>query len=377
LRRLKKTSPEERNLSVLLGFLRASAQNDPVFYNAALDFLVNDDVLGESFPIFQTTGTIDRRGIERLHAALNLGKAQVVVFKYLAWGRAHESISDDDLAELLGKILSKQRGADVAMEILQMRFHGRNEQSPKISTSLVAISRDLLVVHTFDEKLKRQDNHDLNLAELSRICLTGEEGVATATQISRKLATAIMKKPVLASDYPRLLDSIAKTQPRVFLDVFLGGDTIDSRQRRRMFGYQLERYGDPLAQIADDELLSWCEADPNVRYPAITSAISPFTKAAETDNLEWKNIVFEVFKRAPDLEPVLKDIAAGISPRSWSGSLAEILQKRLVLFQNLENHENSQIRAWAKAKYSELQESIRAERERETRHSRERNERFE
>ncbi len=148
------------------------------------------------------------------------------------------------------------------MEILQMRFHGRNKQSPKISASLIAISRDLLVEHAFDEKLRRQDNHDLNLAELTRICLTGEEGIATATQISRKLARAIMKKQVLASDYPRLLDSIAKTQPRVFLDVFLGGDTIDSRQRRRRFGYQLERYGDPLAQISDDELLSWCEADP-------------------------------------------------------------------------------------------------------------------
>ena len=72
---IKRTSPEDRNFSVLLGFLSASAESDPVFYNATLDSLINDDVLGESFPIFQTTSTIEGRGVERLHAALDLGKA--------------------------------------------------------------------------------------------------------------------------------------------------------------------------------------------------------------------------------------------------------------------------------------------------------------
>jgi len=213
--------------------------------------------------------------------------------------------------------------------------------------------------------------------QLTRICLTGEDGINGAMQVSQKLAKAIAEKQVSASDYSSLLDSIAKAQPRVFLDVFVGGDTVGSKKRRRRFGYQLERHGDPLSQISDDEVLSWCEVNPALRYPAIASVISPFTKAHEIDKLEWKNIVFEIFKRAPDLDCILKDIAAAIRPQSWSGSLAEILQKRLVLFQGIENHENSQIRAWAKAEYSALQESIRFDRERETRHSRERNERFE
>jgi len=164
---IERTSPEVRNLGVLLGFLSASAKNASLFYDATLDSLINDDVLGESFPILQTTSTIEGRGVERLHAALDLGKAPVELFKYLAWGQAHESIGDDDLAGILSKILSKDGGADVAMEILQMRFDGRNEQSPKTSPSLIALARELLLKHTFDEKVKTQDNHDLNLMQLS------------------------------------------------------------------------------------------------------------------------------------------------------------------------------------------------------------------
>ena len=119
---IERTSPEKRNISVLLGFLSASAESDPSFYNSTLDSLVSDDVLGRWFPIFQTISTIDQRGVERLHEALDLGKAQIHTFKDLALGRARESINDDQLAGLLEKILSKEEGIDVTIEILQMRL---------------------------------------------------------------------------------------------------------------------------------------------------------------------------------------------------------------------------------------------------------------
>ncbi|MGH7874023.1 MAG: hypothetical protein ACREQO_17620, partial [Candidatus Binatia bacterium] len=106
----EKIPPEQRNISVFLGFLVGTAINDPSSYNSMLDTLVHDDVLGQWFPVFQTTSTIDQRGIERLHEALDHGKAQIQTFRYLAWGRAHESMDDDELAGLLGKIFLKEEG---------------------------------------------------------------------------------------------------------------------------------------------------------------------------------------------------------------------------------------------------------------------------
>jgi hypothetical protein len=374
---IEKTSPEKRNISVFLGFLSASAVSDPSFYNSILDTSVRDDVMGQWFPVFQTISTIDQRGIERLHEALDHGKAQINTFRCLAWGRAHESINDDDLAGILRKMLLDEQGVSVAIEILTMRFHRRNKESPNVSDSLMVLTRDVLTMYTFDEKLRGRGNRDNDLADIAGICLNGEDGIGAATEVGQKLAKAIMTQRVYAFDHPKLLDSLAKAQPIVFLDVFLGGNNVEETQLGRMFFYDLERHGNPLNQIAGDELISWCEINSTVRYPLVASAIQPFTRLAETGKLEWKPVTYDILERAPDLDPILEHLADAIRPRSWSGSFADILLTRTVLFQELYEHDNAKIRAWAKAQYSDLQESIRTQREWEEQRDRERNERFE
>jgi hypothetical protein len=370
-----KTLPEKRQIDVLVGFFAEAAQTDPSFYNSTLDSLVNDSVLGEWFPIFQTVSTIDRRGVERLHEALDVERAQIYTFRYLAWGRAHESINDDELAKLLRKILSKKDGFGVAMEILQMRFHGLDKSS-KPSISLIQAAQNVLLSYSFDQRLKGQDNRDGDLAELADICLSGEDGITAATHVAQKLARAIMEQRVYGFDYPSLLENLARAQPKVFLDVFCAASNLENIQLKGIYSLGL-LHGSPLNQIPDNELLIWCEQDPTVRYPIAASLIDPFTQSAESGKLKWKPVVYAILERAPDLDDILDHLAHAIWPKSWSDSRADILLNRAVLFQELYEHENAKIRAWAKAQYSDLQESIRKEREREERRNRERNERFE
>lgn len=372
-----KISPEKRNPSVVLGFLSASAISDPSFFNSILDTLVYDDVLGRWFPVFQTTSTIDQRGIERLHEALDHGKAQIHTFRYLAEGRAHEAINDDELARLLRKILLKENGIGVVIEILTMRSHGRKKEYPRVSNSLIVVMRELLTTYTFDEKHRGLGNQDGDLADLVDVCLNGEESLAAATQIAQKLAAAIAAQQAYAFDYPKLLDSLAKAQPIVFLDVFLGGIDREERKRGRMFSRDLVWRGNPLNQIPDTDLLSWCDKDAAVRYPIIVAAIHPFTKSGDSGKLEWKSVVYTILEKAPELDAILEPLANSIRPSSWSSSLADILMTRTILFQELYNHDNAKIRAWARAQHLELLESIREQREWEEQRHRERNERFE
>ena len=372
---IEKTSPEKRNISVLMGFLSASAESEPSFYNSILDTLITDDVLGQWFPILQTASTIDERGVKRLHKALDLG-TPIHNFRYLAWGRAHESINDDELAGLLKKILSKEGGCGVASEILKMRLHSRSEESLQFSESLIAVAQGVLSLHSFEDERSRQNNRDYDLADIARMCLNRKNGVPVATQVCQRLAKAVMEHRIFASDYPKLLDSLAQAQPRVFLDVFLG-ENVGNNLRRRMFSHDIESRGIPLDQIPDGDLLSWCEDDRAVRYPIVAAAIQAFTKSAQTGKLEWKPIVYAILERAPDLDPILEHLADAIRPRSWSGSRADILLSRAELFQELYKYDNAKIRAWAKAQYSDLQELIRKEREWEEQSHHKRDERFE
>lgn len=373
----EKTPSEKRHIDVFLGFLSSCAENDPAFYNSTLDNLVRDDLLGEWFPIFQTTSTVDQRGVERLREAIDAGKAKMRMFQHLAWGRAHESISDDDLADLLKEILSKEEGIEVVIEILTMRFHGPKKEFTEYSRKILAIAREALSIYPFPDKGERHNNLDHSLAQIAHICLNGKEGICAATQICQHLADASADYCMYAFHYPDLLKRIAITQPFVFLDVFLGNDNIKDYNRRRMFRNDLERSKNPLNQISGDDLISWCDNDPKNRYPIITSAIQAFSEPPEINGFEWKPIVYSIFEKSPDLDVVLEQLSDMIRPTAWSGSRADILQKRSVLFQSLFQHDNAKIRAWARGKYAALQETIKREREWEESHNHRRNESFE
>jgi hypothetical protein len=112
-----------------------------------------------------------------------------------------------------------------------------------------------------------------------------------------------------------------------------------------MFTDDFERRNNPLNQISDDDLISWCNNEPEDRYTLIASAIQAFSKSTETGKLEWKPVVYSIFEKAPDLSVVLEHLADAIRPRSWGGSLADIFQKRAVLFLSLYQHDNVEKRA--------------------------------
>jgi len=374
---LEETPSEDRQINVLLGFLTSCAGSDPSLFNSILDDLIRDDLLGEWFPIFQTTSTIDQRGVERLHEALDTGKAKINTYQHLAWGRVHESINDDDLAELLKKILSKEGGTGVVIEILTMRFLRPKKEFPEYSRSLITVARDTLSIYPFPGERGRHTNQDHNLAQIGRICLIGHEAITAAKEVCQHLAEAITDNRIYAFDYPDLLNILARTHPSVFLDVFLGNEGIKDYQRRRMFADDFERRGSPLDQISDDDLIAWCDNAPENRYPLIASVIQAFSESAEKGGFAWKPIVYSIFEKAPDLSGVFEHLADAIRPTAGFGSLADILQKRSVLFQSLYEHDNAEIRAWARGQYSALQETIKREREWEERRNRERNESFE
>ncbi len=353
---LEKTPYDNRQINVLLGFLSSCADSDPEFYNSTLDNLVSDNLLGEWFPIFQTTSTIDKRGVERLHKALNIGKAKIYTYKHIAWGRTHESINDDDLSDLLKKILTKEEGINVVIEILQMRFHRPKGKSEEYSKNLIIVARKVLSMYLFSDESKRHSNIDYELAQIARVCLKGKESIKTATEICQHLIEAIIDNRILESDYPRLTSVLASTQPFVFLDIFVENDKMKNYHRIRMFS-------DALSRISDDDLLAWCQNNPISRYPKITSVMQFFSESTQTKELEWKPITYIIFEKAPDLGIVLEHLADSIIPTAWSGSRADILEKRSILFQSLYQHDNAEVRAWAKSQFLDLQEKIKRDRE--------------
>ena len=165
-------------------------------------------------------------------------------------------------------------------------------------------------------------------------------------------------------NYTKLLITLAKIQPAIFLDVFLEGDWIKDNRRSLVFNNYSERRENPLNQISDDDLLSWCEKNPPHHYPLITTVLRLFKKSDGTGKYVWNPFIHSVFDKAPVLEDVLNNIADALMLVLGSGSRADALQRVAVLYQDLYQHENERVATWAKNQYSKLQEEIVNTRER-------------
>lgn len=371
------TPRDKRQIDVILGFLFSIAESDPEFYATKLDEAVGDGLLGEWFPVLQKTSTIDQRGVERLHESLDLGKAPIHTYKDLSWWRFQESISDDALDGIIEKILMKEGGVGVAIEILQIRFYRINAESREYSDTLIAVAQKTLTMYPFDQNQRMRANTDYALSNIAQNCLGNSEGINVAKELAKNLANAIQKDLIYCFDYTMLLNTIAKLHPKNFLDEFLGREDIEKYKHDRLFYDELDIHENPMSQIIDDVVIAWCEEEPESRYSNVVSAVKGFEKHSESGKYKWRPILYTILDRAPDLEKVLEALGRSLRPSSWSGSLANILDERSVLLRDLYDHQNAEVASWAKSYFARFQQDIANEHKWEQKHDRQRNESFE
>ncbi|MCU7493049.1 MAG: hypothetical protein HF310_16225 [Ignavibacteria bacterium] len=368
---IEKTLPEKRKISVILGFLNACAKSDPSFYNEVLDNSIEDIVLGEWFPILQRTSLINKYAIERFHRALDSGKADINTFKQLAYSQIDDSIREDDLMGLLERLLSKVGGIDVVLRILSMWLPEPNEDSTELSEALVIIGRKMLAMYPFFDEYLAGNNQDYDLAKISRACLKNEKGITATKELCIRIKEAIRDSRIEPYNYSLLINELAQIQPIIFLDIFLTNIILEDENTKVDFSYKnifsngIALDNNPFNQISDENIISWCEQDPVNRYPAIACAMQPYWELDNENKLIWKPLIYLLIEKAIDLNVILTFLSGGIEPTSCSGSYAEILERRLFLFESMFNHNKEEVREWAKNQHTILLETIRKERENE------------
>ncbi len=374
----KRTESEKRQFVVLVGYLSSCAESAPEFYNSTLDSLVNDEYLGIWFPFFQGVATIDQRGVERLHEALDTGHVRVDTFRDLAWGRRHEAISDDDLADLLTKLKKQENGVSVVLDILRMRLHETEEKQIQYSRKLIETACIFLEEYPFAKGNLGQDNIGYELAQITKVCFSNKFGAKFILNICEHFAKLIADYQVYSFEYTDLFSTIARIKPFVFLDVFLENKkNIENYTPYLVFRDSFDERDLFIDQIVDDVLISWCEVAPETRYSLLASVTKLFSRSIETKEIGLNRIVYLLVNKAPNLTIILQHLSKSVRPMSWSGSLAELLSKRAELLKEFFEHNNEEIKSWAKEQYSVLQRKAKKEREAEERDNRLHNERFE
>jgi len=115
-------------------------------------------------------------------------------------------------------------------------------------------------------------------------------------------------------------------------------------------------------------LIEWCELSPPDRYPFVAASCQLFDSGkGEGDLVAVSQTAGIVLRHAPDKLAVLNEFVNRFRPRSWSGSRAEILERRFPLLQSLNPDNDPELAKFIARAEIDLRKLISEERRYEAR----------
>jgi hypothetical protein len=326
-------STDEPQVGLLGGFLQGLQTSESALADVLLDEAVEDAALAKWFPILQTFATIDAKATVRLHRALELGRAPITAFRYLAMGRASDTIPGPELKQLLFAISAQPGGNPVAIDILSMRIHSDRSDKTELMPEVCEIGRALLTSYAFPAGScgQRAQREDYELSVIARASLGGDCGKRITRQLCRGLLVAVEGHSVSAFEYSDLITGLLKIHPDDVLDELLSGGE-RARSRSVAFIADLARHHkSPMYAVPDAALLGWCDLDPQARYPFAAAIVPLFDESGDEVPSQWKEISRALLLKAPNKADVFREIVSRLYPTGGIGSLSSQYESRLKL----------------------------------------------
>ncbi|URW75903.1 helix-turn-helix domain-containing protein [Sphingomonas donggukensis] len=349
-----------RDPGLLIGIVRAGGKRDRPWSDGVLDAAAIDPELRPQIVYFHSARPLDARDVERFIGALD-GGASPEHLGALMFGGATDTISGEDLARLLRRLMAHPEGALPALQILHMRIYGDKQKKRELAPELTEVAR--LLLH--DKRVYRQSRRrgDRELAVLAKLVFKTEQGAATAVAIARALRE-LRGSDWMDEDFTELGRTLLAEHPRVVLDEILAD--IDKRRGRRglvdaLFGGILgDRDNQPEQgrPVLDAEVVrNWVAEEPQPRSVQLASLI-PYTSQAADGILGWSDLARLLIDLAPDPVPVLRTFEDRFFNGVSTGSFSSRFVRRLPMVGALKTHFDRRVRSWAREAEERLQQSI-------------------
>src|SRR5690606_34346858 len=349
---------DSRNATVLGGFIRGAHAKDSAFANATLEDVIQNPDLAASLPYLQARVAIDAQGIARLRRAIERGVLSARNFQSIANGSVGES-PPDALGPLLTDIGNLADGVEIALDILHMHFYRDQEEGRQRAPSLIAVGRELLLRADFG---KTQSLRDFGLHTVIRVCCAGPDGEATLREICARVRAGLETAYLSSYDRGYVLKAIFETHPLIALDELLLPELGPSN--RRLFEEDFGS-GTPVENVGAETLVQWANIDPDRRYPLLGESVSMFKRQQGEEENGVSTLFLEILGHAPDKRAFLGDIWSRLHPRSYSGSLADILVRRHAAITTLGDNVGGEVRQWVTDMLPELERWIEHESKRD------------
>lgn len=310
-------------------------------------------------------------GAKKLIELAKAGELEAWRFQRISYGRVHESISDDDLSELLAALNGLTDGVFSTIEILSMRFFTDKGSNYSPSDDLRSVGRQailkLLSMHR-DEMGGRQ------FYGMGRVVAECFSEPVPENEI-RDIVNLLCNGVEMYRLYGFELEVVTAYLVENYLEFVLDRVLVDSENSEQLiyllFKDRVHRSGSPLNLAPVERVLSWCNGNQD-RVHKVAGAVSVYTSLdkearplGNPNKVILSHHIRSLLDAADNKAAIVEIMFSRSFPDGWSGSLADILEVRSEAFSDLLNHVSPEVREMAKIKLSLLNRSIRENRERE------------
>ena len=360
---VKNLDRKDVNTLWLRGVINGWNGSDHDAVSAFLDHALEDDVWQTWFVELQCQVDIDIKGYERLMRGLDLDICPTIQFSYLGYNL---------------QLLSVFQVMTMASK-LALRSDGGMAQAIDMLEGVVrcAEDRDVSYREEFGFELREffgktdwstlsdegQGIRSYQVGQLMEFAVcTAKEDIDVSPVMDRIL-------DVEDDEYIRYDDlrksalmPVFKHFPRYALDmVCVPGDDGEFKKSRITTTDPLfdRPKMNPIDQVPKEEFVAWCNEEPELRYPFAAKVCQLFVPVGfdELPNA-IAEVAIELMRAAPVPSVVVEVFIERFSPRCWSGSLAHLLESRLLLLDQLILKDDEVVCALVDAKKADLKKEI-------------------
>ena len=373
---LELAGDQARHGGVLVGVLGVIHQRDELLAQAILDEAVQNRLLRKFIVNLQRWIPSGHAGVARLHRALDFDDTPLRQFEELVWHRPLDTFSETDLRGLMLRMLDRPDGAEIVLEGLALRLHVLEDDKRTLGSDLKRVGL-LASVALLRHDTNYDDMTDYRLAEVLAPCLDEAEFPQETGEVFEAYLERLRESYGYVGGLKKTVAVLAEKTPFRFLDDAFFDPALEDAHRRGIFREQHDERNS-LSDVCVKVLLDWCrQGNFQERLVMISEAVYPFAKELDDDETVLSEQARAILEATRDPSTVLRNLSSFVRPSGWSGSLADIIEKRCQAFETLRRHDRSDIRVATAAQIAEIKRWEAQERQREQAMDWQREQRFE
>ncbi|MGV4878259.1 hypothetical protein [Acetobacter indonesiensis] len=364
-----------RKSSILTGFLTALDERHSNFADGIRDECLLTPALRQIYAAFLPIGNVSNMELDRLEKAASNPDVWAGQFVGIICSD-HHGLTNPQRLRLLSSMRSGKNGLKEVINTLAMLRYHETENSFDWSSDLCDFAINAIKDFLMSEDDHQDNNLDFYAAEVVKKCLLPNDEKGARYLVDALVAHASHR---YGSFYKveQTAAALAERSPLIFLD-----NALASKDSKLRFSWYATYHHPPLAKIDPQILVEWCQRGDLERWVLVAEAIRPFCSHDNSlvDGAKAVSLSRQahyLLQTAPSPGSILGKLSFHITPTSWSGSRAAIMERRFAALEILSNHSRREVREEFEICAKKIRLNIAREYERERSEDQERDVSFE